>query len=127
MISEGTRINDKSSRTEDYVLEQSTKIIKDKKGIVIANFPIWDTERLLTFYNTAVKNNRKLVIEYRQALLLDLLKECNVEGLPGSDDENILIFYAKKSWGLVGRSDFPKDQIRKDYPVSYTHLTLPTN
>ena len=115
MISEGTRINDKSSRTEGYVQEQSTKKIKGKNGLVIANFPIRDTERLLTFYNTAVKNNRKLVIEYRQALLLDLLKEYNVENLPSSDDENILIFYAKKSWGLVGRSDFPKDQIRKDY------------
>ena len=115
MLSEGTRIKDKDSRTEDYVQEQSTERIKGKKGLAIANFPIRDTERLLTFYNTAIKNNRKLIIEYRQALFLDLLKKFNVEKLPASDDINIKIFYPKKSWGLIGRTDFPKDQIEKDY------------
>ena len=74
-----------------------------------------DSERLLTFFNTAVNNGRNLVIEYRQALLLDLLRENGVKDLPSSDDENIRIFYAKKSWGLVGRTDFPEDQIEKDY------------
>jgi ribonuclease J len=115
MLSEGTRINESEARTEDYVQSESTKYIKGKKGLAIANFPLRDTERLLTFYNTAISNGRKLVIEYRQALLLDLLREHGIEGLPKSTDENIRIFYAKKSWGLVGRKDFPEDQIEKDY------------
>ena len=115
MLSEGTRIKEKTSQTEEYVQNESTKKIKGKNGLVIANFPIRDTERLLTFYNTAIKNNRKLVIEYRQAMLLDLLKKYKIENLPSSDDENIMIFYPKKSWGLIGRSDFPADQIKKDY------------
>jgi len=115
MLSEGTRIKEKEAKTEDYVQSESTKYIKGKKGLAIANFPIRDTERLLTFYNTATSNGRKLVIEYRQALLLDLLREHGVKGLPKSTDENIKVFYAKKSWGLVGRTDFPEDQIEKDY------------
>jgi len=115
MLSEGTRIKEKEARTEDYVQSESTKYIKGKKGLAIANFPIRDTERLLTFYNTAVSNGRNLVIEYRQALLLDLLREHGIEELPTSTDKNIRVFYAKKSWGLVGRTDFPEDQIEKDY------------
>ncbi len=115
MLSEGTRIKEKEAKTEDYVQSESTKHIKGKKGLAIANFPIRDTERLLTFYNTAVSNGRKLVIEYRQALLLDLLREQGIEELPKSTDKNIRVFYAKKSWGLVGRTDFPEDQIEKDY------------
>jgi ribonuclease J len=115
MLSEGTRVNQKEAKTEEYVQEESTKSIKENKGLVITNFPIRDTERLLTFFNTAVTNNRKLVIEYRQAMLLDLMSENGIEGLPKSNNEHIRIFYPKKSWGLIGRSDFPKDQIEKDY------------
>jgi len=115
MLSEGTRIKEKEARTEDYVQSESTKYIKGKKGLAIVNFPIRDTERLLTFYNTAVSNNRTLVLEYRQAMLLDILRQMGIENLPKSNDENIRIFYPKKSWGLVGRDDFPEEQIKQDY------------
>ena len=115
MLSEGTRINEKEAKTEGYVQEESTKYIQGKKGLAIANFPIRDIERLLTFYSTAIANKRKLIIEYRQALLLDLLRQHGVKDIPKSTDENIRVFYAKKSWGLVGRTDFPDDQIEKDY------------
>ena len=103
------------ARTEDYVQSESTKYIKGKKGLAIVNFPIRDTERLLTFYNTAVSNDRTLVLEYRQAMLLDILRQMGIENLPKSNDENIRIFYPKKSWGLVGRDDFPEEQIKQDY------------
>ena len=115
MLSEGTRIKEKEARTEDYVQSESTKYIKGKKGLAIVNFPIRDTERLLTFYNTAISNNRTLVLEYRQAMLLDILRQMGIENLPKSNDENIRIFYPKKSWGLVGRDDFPEEQIKQDY------------
>jgi len=68
LISEGTRIGEKEAKTEDYVLKESTKHINGKKGLAIVNFPIRDTERLLTFYNTAISNNRKLVLEYIREL-----------------------------------------------------------
>ena len=74
MLSEGTRIRETGTKTEEYVQEQSAKEIKNKKGLAIVNFPIRDTDRLLTFYNTALSNNRKLIIEVRQAILLDLLQ-----------------------------------------------------
>lgn len=115
MLSEGTRIGEKEAKTEDYVQEESTKYISGKNGLTIANFPIRDTERLLTFYNTAVSNDRKLVLEYRQAMLLDLMRQNGIQGLPASNDKNIKIFYPKKSWGLIGRDDFPEEQIAQDY------------
>ncbi|MBU3905191.1 MAG: MBL fold metallo-hydrolase [Nanoarchaeota archaeon] len=115
MITEGTRITQKEARTEEYVQTESGKVIKDKKGLVIANFPIRDSERLLTFYNTAVENNRKLIIEVRQAIMLDLLSKYGANGLPTSDDKNIMIFYPKKSWGLVGREGFTNEQVQQDY------------
>ncbi|MFB6089300.1 MAG: MBL fold metallo-hydrolase RNA specificity domain-containing protein, partial [Candidatus Aenigmatarchaeota archaeon] len=115
VISEGTRIKEEEAKTEEYVQRESTKHIKGQDGLAIANFPIRDTERLLTFYKTAIKNNRKLVIEYRQAMLLDLMEEHGVERLPSCDNENIRIFYPKKSWGLIGRDDFPEKQIERDY------------
>lgn len=115
MLSEGTRIKEKEAKTEDYVQSESTKYIKGKKGLAIVNFPIRDTERLLTFYNTAISNNRTLVLEYRHAMLLDILRQMGIENLPKSNDENIRIFYPKKSWGLVGRDDFPDEQIKQDY------------
>ena len=48
-------------------------------------------------------------------MLLDLLRQHGIENLPKSDNENIRIFYPKKSWGLVGRNDFTDEQIKQDY------------
>ncbi|MDD5500050.1 MAG: MBL fold metallo-hydrolase [Candidatus Nanoarchaeia archaeon] len=115
LLIEGTRIKEKESRTEKCVEDESNKLIKKCKELVIANFPIRDTDRMLTFYNIAKTNNRKLVIEPRQALLLDLLRAEGVHELPSSDDENIRIFFAKKSWGLIGKEDIPKEEWEKDY------------
>ncbi|MFA5406745.1 MAG: MBL fold metallo-hydrolase [Candidatus Nanoarchaeia archaeon] len=115
MLTEGTRISSVSARTEEYVENESTKLIKDKKGVVIANFPIRDTDRLLTFYKTAVKNNRTLVIESRQAMLLDFLKAKGETELPDSNDNNIKILTPKKGWGLIGREDVPDEQVLSDY------------
>ncbi len=119
LLSEGTRIERKKSTTEEDVQRRSTEAIKGKNGLAIANFPIRDTDRLLTFYKTAVSNNRKLVIEVRQALLLDLLRDAGVDELPETTDENIRIFYPKKGWGLIGRNDFPPGQVKGDYKLAW--------
>jgi len=124
LLSEGTRLNSVSAKTEEFVEEKSNKLIKKCKGLVIANFPIRDTDRLITFYNIAKDNNRILVIEPRQALLLDLLKAEGITDLPRSDDEHIKIFFAKKSWGLIGRCDVPEEEWDKDYQTwekDYVH------
>ncbi|MDD5417682.1 MAG: MBL fold metallo-hydrolase [Candidatus Nanoarchaeia archaeon] len=118
VITEGTRISNTEKRSESYVQNESSKLLNEKKGIAIANFPIRDTDRLLTFYNTSVDNNRILVIEARQAMLLDLLDSVGVDELPKSNDKNIRIFMPKKSWGIIGRCEFPKEIIAQDYTQS---------
>jgi len=115
MITEGTRIRSTGIRTEDYVQKKSSEVIKKSKGISIINFPLRDTDRLLTFYYAAIQNNKKLIIEPRQAILLELLKKAGVKELPNPLDENLRIFYAKKGWGVIGRKDFPQEQYEKDY------------
>ncbi len=117
MISEGTRIKEKTAKNEGYVQKESSKYINNKNGLAIVNFPIRDTERLITFYNTAVNCQRKLILEYRQAMLLDLMEKVGVKNLPKTTDKNIKIFYPKKSWGLIGRDDFPDEIIRQDYSL----------
>lgn len=115
LLAEGTRIKEKGAVTEDYVESESTKLISKTKGIVIANLPLRDTDRLLTFYKTAVDNKRKLVIESRQALLLDLLKAEGVKDLPTPQDENIRVFFPRREWGLIGRTDIPYEHIKSEY------------
>lgn len=115
MLTEGTRVNSSSARTEEYVQNNTSNLIKNKKGVVIANFPIRDTDRLLTFYQTAKENNRKLVIETRQALLLDLLKSKGYTELPSSNDEHIKIFTPRKGWGLIERKGISQEHQLRDY------------
>jgi ribonuclease J len=117
LLAEGTRIISKTANTEEYVEIESSKIISKSSGLVIANLPLRDTDRLLTFYNTALKNKRKLVIEPRQALLLDLLKAAGVKDLPSPKDENIRIFFPKREWGLIGREDIPYEHILGEYEI----------
>jgi ribonuclease J len=115
MLSEGTRVDQLENVTEEDVETRSATLIKNERGIVIADFPIRDTDRLQTFYNVAVNNGRKLAIETRQALLLKLLRENGIAEFPEPTDKNLAIFLPRKGWGLIGRQDVPSDQIEDDY------------
>ena len=84
---------DELPKYED-VLNRATKVVSNCKKLVLVNFPIRDTDRLKTFYDVAVKNDRKLVVSLKQAYLLKLL-EGKVD-VPSVDDKNIRIFVPYK-------------------------------
>lgn len=95
LITEGTRIkSERENKKEEDVFKISLKVINDFKGkIVIADFGPRNIERLETFLKIAKETKRYLLITYKDALLLDLLKdEINI-----IDDENIFILHEKKS------------------------------
>jgi len=113
MICEGTRIDDLTSRSELEVKEEIRREVEPTKGLVIANFPVRDTDRMKTFLEVAKETGRSLVINLKQAYLLELF-ESGIEA-PKVDDENIRIYAPRKSWGLIGNENFPKKLQYEDY------------
>lgn len=95
LITEGTRKKtEKENKKEEDVYNGAIKVINDYKGkLVIADFGPRNIERLETFLKIAKETKRQLLITYKDAYLLDLLKdEVNI-----IDDEIILIIHEKKS------------------------------
>lgn len=95
LITEGTRIkSEKENKKEEDVYKGAIKVINYYKGkLVISDFGPRNIERLETFLKIAKENKRHLLITYKDAYLLDLLKdEINI-----IDDENVFIIHEKKS------------------------------
>ncbi len=95
LITEGTRKKgEKENKKEEDVYNGVIKVINEYKGkLIIADFGSRNIERLETFLKIAKETKRYLLITYKDAYLLDLLKdEVNI-----IDDENILIIHEKKS------------------------------
>jgi ribonuclease J len=113
LICEGTNITEERGIGEEEVKMQINTIVSNTRGIVIANFPPRDTDRMRTFYDAACENDRKLVINLKQAYMLKLLEE---EALaPSITDENILIYVPRKNWGSITKSAFPEEIVMQDY------------
>lgn len=115
LLCEGTRIDQTTGMSEAGVLKRIDGIIHDTKGLVAANFPQRDTDRMKTFLKVAKNNGRKLAITFKQAYMLDAMREEGCTDCPRTDDADMLLFAEKKSWGLVGRNEFQKEEIDKDY------------
>lgn len=113
LMIEGTRIDNQNIKTELDVQNEISTIIGETSGLVVANWPSRDTDRLWSFFNAAVENDRILVISSKQAYLLNQLASTGAN-VPSINDKNIRIFIQRRSWGLLGISD-QKDQVLRDY------------
>jgi len=115
LIMEGTRIDGNGTLTEEQLKELVSKEIERTEGIVLANWPVRDVDRLMSFYEAAKGNGRKLVISTKQAHLLEKLGEVD-EDVPKLTDKDIRIFLTRKSWGLIDRTDLPDEKLKEgDY------------
>jgi len=115
LIIEGTRMDGKDTLQEDDVCALLEKEMTGTDGIILANWPARDTERLMSFFEAAKKSNRILVLNTKQANLLEKLGEVSSE-VPKTTDKNIRIFITRKSWGLIDRKDLPDENLKyKDY------------
>ena len=101
MISEGTRIDNPNTETEEDIEINAKNLISQYKGLVIVNFPVRDLDRLLTFYKVAKDTDRTLVVNLKQAYLLKLFSG---RGYPELDDVERL--YSKKRMGINRRRFF---------------------
>lgn len=74
LILEGTNVDKLTNVPEQAVYENASKVINSARGLVVADFPSRDMDRLLTFLRIAQDTNRRLVILPRDAYLLRALR-----------------------------------------------------
>ena len=99
---------------ESDVEEEISTITSASEGLNICNWPVRDTDRMMSFYNAAKKLDKTLTISHKQAYLLDLLSSCDDVKIPDIDDDTIETYSFRKSWGLIG-SNWDKKLIDQDY------------
>lgn len=129
-IIEGTNAGKEPGQTEEDVLAKVGAKVEETEKLVIVDFPGRDLARLQTFYDISKKTERKLVLTFKQAYLLELMSEIGKD-YPNIDEENIGFYAKRKSWGLIGRDDYPPEIIAQDYskweekyldlPNTFTH------
>lgn len=74
-ICEGTRVNSTQVDNEEHVKEVAKERVEKTNGLVVVNFPVRDTDRMQSFFQVAQQTDRALVINLKQAYLLELFKE----------------------------------------------------
>ncbi|MEM2913829.1 MAG: MBL fold metallo-hydrolase, partial [Candidatus Bathyarchaeia archaeon] len=99
VISENTNMTGVEVSSEREVIEKLNSVVGHTSGLVMANFACADVDRLNSFYDVAVKNNRSLMVTLKQAYLLQKLSQDPHLNIPKLNDDNILIFQkAKKKY-----------------------------
>jgi ribonuclease J len=108
MLVEGTRMGggEEHNYTEAEVGEKVNGIVKGSKGLVFGYFSMSNVDRFLSFYNAAVENGRKFVLDTKFAYVLDNLKE-KIPTLPDvMEDENILVYFKLAKSGTYDEKDY---------------------
>ena len=105
LICEGTRISETLTDSELTVKEVAKKRVEKTDNLVIVNFPVRDTDRMQSFFQVAKETDRALVIDMKQAYLLELFKQSGVPTLD-IDDDNMRIYVPRKSWGVLNDDRF---------------------
>ena len=119
MITEGTRIDIKSSNeSETNVYQKSKKEIIKNKNLTIVDFNFKDVDRLKTFYEISKDLEKKLVISFKHACFLEKYHKDKKINSPDSKDENILLLKPKRLTGTYIDTDYTDQYIKKrlDYP-----------
>ena len=114
MICEGTRVNSTQVDSEEHVKEVAQERVEKTDGLVVANFPVRDTDRMERFFQVAQQTDRALVINLKQAYLLELFRASGI-ATPRIDDDHLRVYIPRKTWGVYGDDRFSEKIERKDY------------
>jgi len=76
LIIEGTRIDEESSRTEADLEDEVSTLATKSKGLTACNWPVRDTDRMISFLNSAKRTDKTLTISLKQAYLVEQLNKC---------------------------------------------------
>ncbi|MGD1839002.1 MAG: MBL fold metallo-hydrolase RNA specificity domain-containing protein [Nitrososphaeraceae archaeon] len=119
LLCEGTRIKEPSSSTEYSIEEEVQNIVNKTKNLVVCNYPAKDIDRFLSFYNGAKESGRYLIIDFKQAYILNLFQTSDnwKNILPKPTDSNIKIYIPKRGWGLIDKdiNFWTKKLVLEDY------------
>jgi ribonuclease J len=124
LICEGTRMALKEKRknyTESQVEQLSNKIISLTDKIVFVAHYSRDMDRFRSFYNVAIKNERRIAISPKTAYLLGKLIHDEHLDLPDPlKDDHILVYYKRKKSGNFDDTDYyPWERQFMDKMVTY--------
>ena len=114
MICEGTRVNSTQVDSEEHVKEVAKERVDKTNELVVVNFPVRDTDRMQSFYQVAQQTDRALVINLKQAYLLELFRESGIT-TPKIDDDHIRVYIPRKTWGVYNDDRFSEKIQREDY------------
>ncbi len=116
LVIEGTNLRQDSEVkefwTEQQVFDEAYKIFKKTQKLIITDFSIRDTDRLLTFLALSKVTGRKFVISLKDAYLLDKMKE-SVMDTPGLDDPNIFFYLEKHESGTYDEADYKRKWMKE--------------
>jgi len=112
MLCEGTRVSEAGGMTEAELEEHVSAEMDGAKGLVVVNFPVRDIDRMNSFLQAARENDRKLVVNPRQAYMLKLLEPTDC-GSPKLNE--VCVFLPRKEWGVICNPEYPPEIIRQDY------------
>lgn len=113
LLCEGTRIDETQGITEQDVQDRVAELVKGKT-LAIVDFPVRDTERMMSFLQVARASGRRLAISLKQAFLLKQL-EGTAAIAPSLDDKSLAIYVRRKDWGLVTKPGYPLEIVKQDY------------
>ncbi len=114
MICEGTRIDSTQADSEEHVKKVAQDRVQKTDGLIVANFPVRDTDRMQSFFEVAKQTDRALVINLKQAYLLELFRKSGI-ATPQIDDDHIRIYVPRKTWGVYKDDRFSEKIQREDY------------
>jgi ribonuclease J len=109
LILEGTNVGKAANIAEQEVYKNAFKAIDNASGLVIADFPARDVDRLLTFLQIARDTRRKLAILPKDAYLLKTMRLLEPE-IPDIAEESAIVLYQETT---ASRS--PAQWLKKTY------------
>ena len=121
LILEGTNVYKEANISEQEVHKNAFKAINGARGLVIADFPARDVDRLLTFLQIARDTKRRLTILPKDAYLLKTMRLLEPE-IPDIAHEDAIAIYQKTT-----ASKSPDSWLRSIYRDYSSKVVLSTD
>jgi len=118
LILEGTNVDKATNIAEQEVYKNAFKAINSARGLVIADFPPRDVNRLLTFLQVARDTKRKLTILPRDAYLLKTMRLLDPQ-IPDIAQEDAIVIYQETT-----ASKSPAQWLKKTYEEYSSKIVL---
>ncbi|MEM2718697.1 MAG: MBL fold metallo-hydrolase [Candidatus Bathyarchaeia archaeon] len=96
LICENTNMTEIEVSSESEVMSKINNLVSNTPQLVLTEFACADIDRLRSFYEVALRNNRMLTVSLKQAYLLYKLESDPHLNVPKITDGSILIFQKEK-------------------------------